>query len=67
VNGVGDDIYLAVIFSKSELPYGLHRNATYTNIGTPSYIDLDYTTITTGDGMFVRVNSMNVQVAIGSN
>jgi hypothetical protein len=45
----GDDESPAVLYSKSNLPYGLHT-VVLTNEGSASFLDLDYVDITTGDG-----------------
>jgi hypothetical protein len=48
-NGYGNEIYQALLYSKLDLPYALHT-VVLTNTGAPSWLDLDFVTITTGDG-----------------
>jgi hypothetical protein len=48
-NGAGDEDYQELLYSNADLPYGLHQ-VVLKNTGAPSFVDLDFVTITTGDG-----------------
>lgn len=48
-SGAGNEQYQQLLFGTSNLPYGLHH-VELTNTAAPSYLDLDFVTITTGDG-----------------
>jgi hypothetical protein len=47
--GAGDEEYNATLYGVSDLTYSLHH-VILTNTGAPSYLDLDFVSVTTGDG-----------------
>jgi hypothetical protein len=49
LNGDGGDQYQTLLYGKSDLPYGLHR-VVVTNTAAPLWLDIDFVTITAGDG-----------------
>jgi hypothetical protein len=44
-----EDVYQTLLYGNSTLNYGTHH-ITLANTGAPSFMDLDYIIITTGDG-----------------
>jgi hypothetical protein len=48
-NGSEDEMYQVLLYGTSNLDYGLHR-VILTNVGEGTFLDLDFVTITTGDG-----------------